>query len=125
MTVSAYVCLSNVHFLLSSDCQYDQCLESATLDFSVKGQPTICCILPVYKQIEQDLKAEARKLAISQPTISMAFDRGSQKATKYINKALISDFTLLGASMSSTIYSSVPSNKYMYSSSSFTSHGIL
>jgi hypothetical protein len=58
-----------------------QSLESATLDFSVKGQPTICHVLPIYKQIEQDLKLEAKKLAHTYQDISIAFDRGSQKAS--------------------------------------------
>jgi hypothetical protein len=51
-----------------------QSLESATLDFSVKGQPTICRILLIYKQIEQDLKLEAKKLAHIHQDISIAFD---------------------------------------------------
>lgn len=66
-----------------------------TLDFSVKGEPTICKILPLYKFMELELQEASRQLAESQPDISRAFLAASRKATKYIKKALISDYVLL------------------------------
>ncbi|KAJ7117991.1 hypothetical protein C8R43DRAFT_901672 [Mycena crocata] len=73
-----------------------QVLENCTLEFSKKTVPTISKILPLYKLMEVSLTKSAEEYR-SDPTLHAALLAGAKKATKYIDKALVGDYVLLGA----------------------------
>jgi hypothetical protein len=65
----------------------------------VKGEPTICKVLPLYKKIESDMTKLALKHRRTLPDLAHGFELGAAKAKKYIAKALIGDYPLAGAGM--------------------------
>ncbi|KAJ7848201.1 hypothetical protein B0H13DRAFT_2404488 [Mycena leptocephala] len=71
-------------------------LQDVTLEFSKKGVPTICKVLPLYKLMETKLSELADEYEFEEPEISRALRAGSDKAGLYVGKALISDYALLG-----------------------------
>jgi hypothetical protein len=76
-----------------------QVLKSCTLEFSKKGVPTISKILPLYKLMVVKLTALAAECLTEEHNLAGALLAGAWMATKYINKALVGDFALLGAGM--------------------------
>ncbi|KAF7378021.1 Reverse transcriptase-RNase H-integrase [Mycena sanguinolenta] len=72
-------------------------LQDVTLEFSKKGVPTICKVLPLYKLMETKLAQLADEYEYDDFNIARALRAGSEKAKQYVGKALISDYPLLGA----------------------------
>ncbi|KAF7296753.1 Reverse transcriptase-RNase H-integrase [Mycena indigotica] len=72
-------------------------LELVTLEFSKKNVPTISKVLPLYKLMETKLTAMATEYESAPHGMANALRAGAQIATKYIEKALIGDYALLGA----------------------------
>ncbi|KAK6988651.1 reverse transcriptase-RNase H-integrase [Favolaschia claudopus] len=72
-------------------------LQDVTLEFSKKGVPTICKVLPLYMLMQTRLAALADDYMFEEDALSHALRAGSEKAEQYVGKALISDYPLLGA----------------------------
>ncbi|KAJ7861660.1 hypothetical protein B0H14DRAFT_2575792 [Mycena olivaceomarginata] len=72
-------------------------LQDVTLEFSKKGVPTICKVLPLYKLMETKLAELADEYELEEFNIARALRAGSEKAKQYVGNALISDYPLLGA----------------------------
>lgn len=81
---------------------YQDCAQifyQAMLDLSKAHMPTICKVLPLYKLIQECLNHAIDDLRIEPNPYLLqdAFQAGQDKLTKYLTKALISDYTILGA----------------------------
>lgn len=77
-----------------------QLFNEATLDLSKSGEPTICKVLPLFKLIETHLEDVIANFALEYDDpygIQNAFEKGLKKHQKYLQKALVSDYPLLGA----------------------------
>jgi hypothetical protein len=63
--------------------------------------PTICKVLPLYKLIEEHLKRAKEDLELEDDPygLARAIDAGLKKLDVYLNRALVSDYPLLGAGM--------------------------
>jgi hypothetical protein len=73
----------------------------ATLELSKAGVPTVCKILPLYKLIECLEKArEDLELEVDMFGLYNALDAGLSKLEVYLERALVSDYPLLGAGIS-------------------------
>ncbi|KAJ6466771.1 hypothetical protein C8R45DRAFT_838934, partial [Mycena sanguinolenta] len=74
-------------------------LHDATLDLSKKGVPTICKILPLYKVVKDHLEEHRAAILPVDDTCNLrkAIKAGIAKLQIHIDKALISDYPLIGA----------------------------
>ncbi|KAJ7192115.1 hypothetical protein GGX14DRAFT_380455 [Mycena pura] len=74
-------------------------LQEATLDLSKKGVPTICKVLPLYKIVQQHLEDSLANISLAEDTCNLraAIQAGLDKLNKHTEKALVSDFPLIGA----------------------------
>ncbi|KAJ6504065.1 hypothetical protein C8R47DRAFT_1247754, partial [Mycena vitilis] len=74
-------------------------IQDATLDLSKKGVPTICKILPLYKVVQNHLEASLASISAFDDTCNLrkAIEAGLAKLRIHTDKALISDYPLLGA----------------------------
>ncbi|KAJ7839377.1 hypothetical protein B0H14DRAFT_2158485, partial [Mycena olivaceomarginata] len=74
-------------------------LQDATLDLSKKGVPTICKVLPLYKIVQEHLEISRNAIKPTEDTCNLraAIAAGLEKLKIHTNKALISDYPLIGA----------------------------
>jgi hypothetical protein len=78
--------------------------QDATLEFSQTAVPTICKVLPLFKMIQQHLTNALNDPDIVKDRSGMKYrglkcglKEGLEKINIYLDKALISDYPLLGA----------------------------
>ncbi|VDC00043.1 unnamed protein product [Peniophora sp. CBMAI 1063] len=75
--------------------------EQGTRDLSMSGVPTLCMVLPIYKSLEEHLKAQISALTVSfedtedEFKIVNAVKLGLDKLSIYLEKAVKSDYHLL------------------------------
>lgn len=76
-----------------------QILQEATLDLSKKGVPTICKVLPLYKIVQTHLESSFAAIDPAEDTCNLraAIQAGLAKLHTHTEKALISDYPLIGA----------------------------
>ncbi|KAJ7277235.1 hypothetical protein C8J57DRAFT_1061135 [Mycena rebaudengoi] len=81
-------------------------LHEATLDLSKKDVPTICKILPTYKAVEEHIKASLAAIRPADDTCNLraAIRAGLDKLAIHTEKALVSDYPLLGAILHPAIH---------------------
>ena len=74
-------------------------LQEATLDLSKKGVPTICKVLPLYKIVEIHLETSLAAIKPADDTCNLraAIAAGLVKLRTHTEKALVSDYPLIGA----------------------------
>ncbi|KAJ7166159.1 hypothetical protein C8R46DRAFT_997261 [Mycena filopes] len=74
-------------------------LQEATLDLSKKKVPTICKVLPLYKIIQTHLEGQLKAIPVAGDTcnLRLAIQAGLAKLKIHTEKALISDYPLIGA----------------------------
>ncbi|KAL4262261.1 Zinc finger BED domain-containing [Pleurotus pulmonarius] len=75
--------------------------NEATIELSKSSEPTICKVLPVYKSIETHLKTHINKLKETEDTYNIrgGLEAGLAKLNKHSQKAVESDYILLGAAL--------------------------
>jgi hypothetical protein len=78
--------------------------QDATLEFSQTKVPTISKVLPLFKIIQQHLQKALNdpdlvkdRSGMKYRGLKTALKCGLEKIGKYLEKALVSDYTLLGA----------------------------
>jgi hypothetical protein len=76
-----------------------QIFYEATLELSKSNVPTICKVLPLYNLIEQHLRKALANLELESDMYNLdsAIEASLDKLEKYKNRALNSDYVLLGA----------------------------
>ncbi|KAJ7183337.1 hypothetical protein C8R46DRAFT_884226 [Mycena filopes] len=74
-------------------------LQEATLDLSKKKVPTICKVLPLYKIVQTHLEGQLKTIPPAGDTCNLraAIQAGLAKLKIHTEKALISDYPLIGA----------------------------
>ncbi|KAJ6528845.1 hypothetical protein B0H19DRAFT_885820, partial [Mycena capillaripes] len=74
-------------------------LQDATLDLSKKGVPTICKVLPLYKIVQEHLETSRSAIKPTEDTCNLraAIAAGLSKLKIHTDKALVSDYPLIGA----------------------------
>ncbi|KAF8591394.1 hypothetical protein K439DRAFT_892490 [Ramaria rubella] len=101
-------CKKNDWFLTPGDwdmldglCGILKIFDQATLELSKTCVPTICKVLPLYKLVQEHLKAALRNLEMEHDIygISIAVQAGLDKLEKYLDRAMDNDYVLLGYSI--------------------------
>jgi hypothetical protein len=74
-------------------------IQDATLNLSEKGVPTIRKVLPLYKVVQSHLETSPAAISPADDTCNLrnAIKAGLANLQIHIDKALISDYPLIGA----------------------------
>ncbi|KAJ7161622.1 hypothetical protein C8R46DRAFT_904718, partial [Mycena filopes] len=74
-------------------------LQEATLDLSKKKVPTICKVLPLYKIVQTHLEAQLKAIPLAGDSCNLrpAIQAGLAKLKTHTERALVSDYPLIGA----------------------------
>lgn len=87
------LCTPTTHGMIS------KVFHTSTLSLQKKGVPTICQTLPLYKQMEKHLETHRKHVPKKWRVygLTQALQAGLEKLWHHMNKALESDYPLLGA----------------------------